>query len=132
MHVMISKDRSFPSPERVKGHRNRNRHIYPHHPGFHLSHESPGRCPVPRINRGAISILMFVDELESRSGIVDAHNTENRTKNFLSINPHRRPHVVEKTATEKKSLFDILKAQVTPVHDQSGPFSDSKVEIGRH
>src|ERR1700738_5036050 len=131
MHVVISKDRSFPAAKRVKSHRNRDRYIYPNHSHFDLFDERPGCCAVMRINGGAISVLVFIDELKSRSRIVNAHHTENRAKNFLSINPHWRPYIVEQAATEEKSLLGARQSQLTPVDDQSSPFLDSKIDIRR-
>src|SRR5580693_2312508 len=131
MHVMISKDRPFPSTKRVKGHRNGNRYIDPDHPDFDLFDECPGCCAVTRINRGAISVLMFIDKFESGTCIVDAHHTENRSKNLFAINPHWGPYIIEQAASEKKGLLGAWQSQVTPVDDQGGPFLDSKIDIGR-
>ena len=105
MYVMISEDRSFPSAKRVESHWNRNRHIDPDHPGFDLFNEQPGSCTVTSVNRGTVSVLMFIDEFKRFACIGDPHYTEDRSEYFLPINPHRWPDIVKKTAPEKKSLF---------------------------
>src|SRR5580704_1395861 len=130
MHVMISEDRSFPSAKRVEGHWNRNRHIDPDHPGFDLFNEYPGSRTVTSVNRGAVSVLMLIDEFKRFTCIVDSHHTEDWSENLLPINPHGRPDIVKKTAPQKESLFGTRQGQVTAVHHQGGPFSRPQVDIG--
>src|SRR6476646_4445106 len=62
MHVMISKNGSFPAPERMKGHWHRNRYVDAHHADFHLFDKRPGCRAIARINRRPISVFMFIDQ----------------------------------------------------------------------
>src|SRR6476620_5262858 len=106
MNIVISKDRSLPATEGVKGHRHRDWNIYPDHPSFHLLHKRPGGSTVACENRGTVPVLMPVHELQRFSCIADPYDTKNRAKNLLPIDSHSGPDVVEKTATEKKSFSD--------------------------
>ena len=90
----------------MERHRDRDRYIYPHHASFNLLYKSSGGSTVPGENRGAVSVFVPVHKLDGFAGIVDAYDTKDRAKNLLTINPHARPDVVEKTTSDEKGLLN--------------------------
>src|ERR1700688_3498436 len=83
--VMIAEHGITPATETVEGHRYRNRHIHADHAYRDVGSEGACDRAALREHRGAIRILVPVDELDRSPIVGDPHDAEHRTEYLFAI-----------------------------------------------
>ncbi len=93
--VGVAEQRALPAAEGEVRHRHRDRHVDPDHADLDLVLEQPGRGAVAGEDRGAVAVLVGVDQVETLAVAADADDREHRAEDLLGVDAHVRRDVVE-------------------------------------
>src|SRR5215472_7589586 len=129
VHVVVTEEGALPAPEAVKCHGHGDRHIDSHHSDLDLGREVPGRIAVAGEDRGAVAILMLVDQLDGGIVVGHPHHREHGAEDLLLVDAHRRLHLVEKAAAEIEAVLVALQLETPAIHEELGPFLDAEIDI---
>ncbi len=122
----VAEQRALPAPERVVGHRHRQRHVDADHADQDVVAEVARRLAVPREDAGAVAVLMAVDQVHGLLQRADAHDAQHRAEDLVLVDRHAGLHVVEQAgADEVAVLVAGGQLHVAAVDQQRGAFLDA-------
>src|ERR1700761_6381017 len=126
--VVIAHQALFPSTEAMEGHRHGNGNIHANHSYLNTMRKFSRYLSIPREDRGAITIFMFVNQLQCAGKIGDANHAEHRSEDLFLIDTHGRRDAIEQRAADEEALFATSDLVAAAVDDELGTGGDAVVD----
>src|SRR5262245_46406137 len=132
VHMVVPEQGALPATEAVVRRRHRDRDIHADHAGLDPGREVAGGLAVPGEDRGAVAVLVLVDQRDGLLVILRPHHAQHRAEDLLAVDAHAGVDAVEQTPAEEKAVLVACDPAAAAVHHQLRPLLDAEVDIAAH
>jgi len=129
MHVVVSERPNLPFAKRVKCHWDRDRQVDANPAYQDLVGELTCRIAITDEDRGAVTILILIDQASRCLVIGRPRHSQDRAKDLFLIDRHLRANTVKQAASNEVTILITLEGKVTTVEKKVDALCDAGIDL---